>query len=594
MHGKNIVLFLGLILLFSCQTGPKVELRPGQWLLQPDTLNTGVQERWFDPGYTPRYPVIIENLSADHLPSTWSDSGLVWYFTDFTVDEKHNIALAIPVLHDSGAIWINGQPVGAQSGELIEQFNISTFLNSGRNRIAIRVSYHTRPAGITGEVTMFRFFHKKELTKSKLAMQSAPQPPDWAKNAVIYEVNVRQYTKEGTFNAFAEQLPTLKALGVNILWFMPIHPIGEKNRKGTLGSYYSIADYYGVNPEFGSLDDFKRLVQQIHDMDMYVIIDLVANHTAWDNTMITEHPDWYTQNHASEILAPVADWTDVADLNYDNPDLRRYMTDMMTWWVKEIDIDGYRCDVAEMVPGDFWKTAIAEVEKVKPIFMLAEGEAPELHVNGFHMTYASKMYRLFNAIARGEKKISEIDLYLQREQFQYPQGSMRMRFTSNHDENSWDATAITRLGVDGAKAFAALTFTLPGNPLIYCGQEVGSTKKLEFFEKDLIDWRDSEFRLLYTTLADAYKKHPALYNGSMTRLKSKQIYAFSREQGQDRVLVLVNLTGKSCREKIEFKDQSGNFTELFNGTTLTLNSSAVDIEMQPWEYRVYIAERITR
>ncbi|HPG38773.1 MAG TPA: alpha-amylase family glycosyl hydrolase [bacterium] len=594
MNGNKKAPLFALVLLLSCHSGQRIEWRPGQWLLQPDTLNTGIQERWFDTGYTPRDSVIIENLSADHLPSTWNDSGLVWYFNDFTIDDKHNIALAIPALHDSGTIWINGQLVGAQSGELTEQFDLSTFLNSGHNRMAIRVRYHNRPAGITGEVTMFRFFHKKELTKSKLALQQAPQPPDWAKNAIIYEVNVRQYTQEGTFNAFADHLSTLKEMGVNILWFMPIHPIGEKNRKGTLGSYYSISDYYGVNPEFGSLDDFKRLVQKIHDMGMYTIIDLVINHTAWDNPMITEHPEWYSQNHKNEILAPVDDWTDVADLNYDNPELRRYMTDMMTWWVKEIGIDGYRCDVAEMVPGDFWKAAIAEVEKVRPIFMLAEGEAPDLHVNGFHMTYASQMYRLFNAIARGEKKISEIDLYLQREQFQYPQGAMRMRFTSNHDQNSWDATAVTRLGEQGAKAFAVLTFTLPGNPLIYSGQEVGSTKKLDFFEKDLIDWRDSEFRSLYTTLADTYKKHPALYNGSMTRLKSKQSYAFSREKGQDRVLVLVNLTGKTCREKIEFKDLNGNFTELFKGTTLTLHNSAVDIEMQPWEYRVYIAERITR
>lgn len=588
MIGKKSLLFFALAFLLSCHSGQRDEIQPEKWFLQPDPLNTGVQEQWFNTNYTPQNPVIVENLSQAHFPSTWNDSGLVWYFTDFSSENTLNMALAVSALYDSGMIWINGQFVGTQTGEISEHLNISTFLNSGHNRMAIRVSYYNQPAGIAGDVTMFNFFHKKELSKSKLALQSAPQPPEWAKNAVIYEVNMRQYTKQGTFNAFAEHLPTLKELGVNILWFMPIHPIGEKNRKGTLGSYYSIADYYGINPEFGTLDDFRKLVQKIHDMGMYIIIDLVANHTAWDNPLIKERPEWYTQNHASEIIAPVADWTDVADLNYDNPDLRRYMTDMMIWWVKEIGIDGYRCDVAEMVPGDFWKEAIAEVDKVRPIFMLAEGEAPDLHINGFHMTYASKMYRLFNAIARGEKKTSEIDVYLKRETFNYPQGAMRMRFTSNHDENSWDATAITRLGVDGAKAFAVLTFTLPGNPLIYSGQEVGSTKKLAFFEKDLIDWQHSEFRVLYSTLAAAYKKHPALFNGQMTRLKSKQLYAFTREKGDDRVVVMVNLTGKPYRGKIDFNKVSGNFTELFKGSTLTLNNSVLDIEMQPWEYRVYI------
>ncbi len=227
--------------------------------------------------------------------------------------------------------------------------------------------------------------------------------PEWSKNANIYEVNIRQYTPEGTFNAFAEHLPRLKELGVDILWLMPIHPIGEKNRKGSMGSYYSVKDYFGINPEFGTEEDFKNLVNQIHELGMYVIIDWVANHTAWDNQLIYDHPEWYSKNEEEEIIAPVEDWSDVADLNYDVPEVRKYMTDALIYWVKDFNIDGYRCDVAGMVPTDFWNNARYELDKIKPVFMLAEANEPELHEFAFDMTYAWDLHFLWNEMAQGKK-----------------------------------------------------------------------------------------------------------------------------------------------------------------------------------------------
>ena len=240
--------------------------------------------------------------------------------------------------------------------------------------------------------------------------------PEWSKNLSIYEVNIRQYTPEGTFNAFSEHLPRLKELGTDIIWLMPIHPIGEKNRKGTLGSYYAVKDYFGINTEFGTEEDFHNLISKIHELDMYVIIDWVANHSAWDNDLINLHPEWYSKNENGEIISPVDDWTDVADFNYDVPEMREYMIKALKYWVQDFDIDGYRCDVAGMVPTSFWNDARLEHDKIKPVFMLAEAEEPELHEYAFDMTYAWSMHFLWNDIAQGKKTVADLDEMLKNEQ----------------------------------------------------------------------------------------------------------------------------------------------------------------------------------
>ncbi|MDZ7741384.1 MAG: alpha-amylase family glycosyl hydrolase [Bacteroidota bacterium] len=322
--------------------------------------------------------------------------------------------------------------------------------------------------------------------------------PEWSRDDVIYEVNIRQYTPEGTFKAFEEHLPRLKEMGVDILWLMPVHPIGEKNRKGSLGSYYSVKDYLAVNPEFGTKEDFRSLVGKAHELGMYVILDWVANHTAWDNVWVEEHPAWYVKDSSGNFISPF-DWTDVIKLDYDNAGMRRAMKDALLYWVKEENIDGYRCDVAGEVPIDFWNEASAELYAVKPVFMLAEAELPEHHEKAFNMSYAWEMHHVMNEVAKGNENANKIQEVLDKNMARFPQGAYRMYFTSNHDENSWNGTVYERMG-DAAETFAALTYVLPGMPLIYSGQEAGLDKRLLFFEKDSISWDEMKLLDFYTRL----------------------------------------------------------------------------------------------
>jgi len=366
---------------------------------------------------------------------------------------------------------------------------------------------------------------------------------DWVRRGVIYEIYTRSFSSSGNFAGIEQRLPELRTLGVTILWLMPIHPVGELHRKGTLGSPYSVKDYYAINHEFGTLDDFRRLVARAHELGFHLIIDLVANHTSWDSKLIKEHPEWFAKDSAGNIIPPNPDWTDVAKLDYSKPGLRHYMIDMMKYWVRDIGIDGYRCDVAEMVPTDFWEEARAALDTIKPVMMLSEGARPDHHVKAFDLTYSWNFYGLLGHLINGEVGPAIIDSALKREAAIFPAGSLRMRFSSNHDENAWDSPDVVKLGKDGAMLAAVLVNTLPGVPLIYNGQEVGNEKKLGLFEKDSIDWsKGAEFRKLYETLFAIRKNHAAL-SGSMIRIPTSDnnhLYAFARVSGPDKIIVALN------------------------------------------------------
>lgn len=338
------------------------------------------------------------------------------------------------------------------------------------------------------------------------------QQPDWAKNAVIYEVNIRQYSEEGSFNAVTEDLQRLKDMGIDIIWLMPIHPIGEKNRKGSLGSYYAVKDYKAVNPEFGNMDDFKALVDKAHGLDMKVIIDWVANHSSPDNVWIKDNLDYYTKDSLGNAPIPTigTDWLDVADLNYDNQDMRAAMQDAMMFWVKETNIDGFRCDVAEMVPMDFWIDTRKKLDEIKPVFMLAEGAEPELH-QVFNMTYGWPLKDIMIDIADNNKSFNAIINYVQERNKKYKPDDIIMYFTTNHDENTWNYLESDKFGLN-LKNYNALTYVMGGMPLIYSGQEAGFKKQLEFFEKDPIDWGNYEYADYFTNLISVYKNNPALWN----------------------------------------------------------------------------------
>ena len=431
----------------------------------------------------------------------------------------------------------------------------------------------------------------KENNETKLTIHKYPER---IKTSIIYEVNIRQYTPEGTFNAFVEHIPRLKELGVEILWIMPIHPVGEKNRKGTLGSYYAVKDYKAVNPEFGTKEDFANLIKVAHENNMLIILDWVANHTAWDNPWIKANPEWYTQDEEGNIIAPVDDWSDVADLNYDNKEMRATMIDALKYWVSEFDVDGYRCDVAMMVPTDFWNEARAELDKVKPVFMLAEAEDElDLFEKAFDMRYAWELLHLTENVAKGEKNANDLIEYFERNQKKYEQRMLKMPFTSNHDENSWNGTVFERYP-DCHKTFAVFTYVIPGMPLIYSGQEACLDKQLEFFEKDEIEWKTCNMTELYTSLATLKIQNEALWNGEFGGImeiveikENEKIFSFVREKNDNKVLVIFNFSDTETEIKINDEKAFGTYAEYFSHTEIEISKEET-YKLDPWAYWILI------
>ncbi len=387
--------------------------------------------------------------------------------------------------------------------------------------------------------------------------------PQWTENAVLYEVNVRQFTEEGTFAAFDTHLQRLSELGVDILWFMPIHPIGVVERKGELGSYYSVKDYKDINPEYGTLKDFATTVEKAHNMGFKVIIDWVANHTSRDHSWINEHPEWYVKDSLGVIVAPF-DWSDVAKLDYTNNEMRSAMVDAMRFWVKEYGIDGFRCDVAEQVPVDFWDMAVAELRKERgDLFFLAEAENPTLNVNAFDAYYGWENHHMMNQLAQSKIGAKEYRKFLDNHSQKFPFASIAMNFTSNHDENSWNGTEFERMG-DAVREFAALTFALPGIPMIYSGQEVGLNKRLEFFKRDPISWEDNlSFTVFYKELIAIRDAHPSMYApiaGAPLKIiettMPEKIFAFERSLENDSFKAFFNFS----KEQVDFKFGETSYT----------------------------------
>ncbi|NVO19925.1 MAG: alpha-glucosidase C-terminal domain-containing protein [Bacteroidetes bacterium] len=440
----------------------------------------------------------------------------------------------------------------------------------------------------------------QKVTINRSPNQYQPKPyvelkhPEWSKNATIYEVNIRQYTPEGTFRAFEAYLPKLKEMGVDILWLMPINPIGVKNRKGTLGSEYSVKDYYAVNPEFGSKDDLKALVKKAHNMGMHVIIDWVANHSAWDNPLATEHPEWYTHTPEGKFQpTPWYDWDDIIDFDYDQPGIRKYMTDALKYWVRETDIDGYRCDVAGFIPVDFWENVRAELETIKPVFLLAEWESRDLHKKAFDMTYSWSLWDKMKDATTGKKGISGLVEYMAHDVNTFPQDAYRMTFTDNHDKNSWEGNPLSNFG-DGLEACMVLACVVNGMPLVYSGQEAGQNRSLAFFDKDPIQWKEHPYFELYKKLFDLKHRNLALWNGAsggeMIRIfndKPGQVISFSREKNEDRVIPIFNFSDQPVTVKLNSKYQAGTYKELFSGKTYVLKGDD-EIMLDKWGYLVLV------
>lgn len=418
------------------------------------------------------------------------------------------------------------------------------------------------------------------------------QPPDWSKNKIIYEVNLRQFTLEGSIRAFMPHIARLRSLGADILWFMPIHPIGEKNRKGSLGSAYSVRDYTAVNPDYGSFDDFKNMVDEIHRQGMYIIIDWVANHAAWDNVWTIEHPEYFSHDAAGNFMCRVKDWNDVIDFDYSKPTMRQALTDAMKFWVREADIDGFRCDVAMMVPTPFWEEARRQLHEIKPVFMLAEAEEPEHHFCSFDASYSWELLHAFTAVAKGEKKVNVIREQLNNDVLMFPRKSYRLRFITNHDENSWNGSETERLG-SAIDVLMVLCYTLPGMPLMYSGQESGLDRKLAFFDKDLIDWGNYRKQSFFVALNALKHKHESLWNGLyggdmfIAGSNNSNVLAFGRYKNNDVVLTVANLSCESLEVNLSFPSFFlGVYSHYFKGEKLMLTTEW-NVRLNPWEYRIY-------
>ena len=431
-------------------------------------------------------------------------------------------------------------------------------------------------------------------------------------NSVVYELNVRQATEEGTFAAAEAYLPELKEMGVDIVWLMPISPIGVDGRKGTLGSYYSIINYKEINPEFGTMEDFDHFLATAHDLGLKVIIDWVANHTSRDaDWWKAGKTDWYVMDEATGLPIVEYDWTDIAKLNYNNYEMREAMIDALKFWIEK-GVDGYRCDVAMNVPGDFWAEAWKQVRTINPdVYLLAEGEEQWLHEAGFEATYAWELHHIFNAMAKGgsetknvagdgtiktdAKTVADLKEYLSRDDEKYPAPAMRLMFTSNHDENSWAGTEFERMG-DAHKAFAALTFVLPkSQPLIYTGQEIGLSRRLEFFEKDsvveLVDLNyGKEYREFYKALCAFRHGNAALAAGNDVAPivfvegegTSENVLAFTREKDDNKVLCIFNFSAEPANVTIT-EAAAGEYGCTCCNTTKTLEAGDV-VELGAWEF----------
>ena len=602
---RRILPFCLLPLLMASAPAQTTSIRltlDGAWLFKVDSLKAGITGQWYldtldrtdwERVETPKY--------WEEYPGLAGYDGWGWFVRTFMLEKTgESVSLHFAGVDDDAQVWVNNVDVGGHAG-YTDPFalDITAALRPGINTVAVLVKDYGGGGGIYRPVTLISTRLLDELLKSPYYGTPALKSADWVKDAVIYSVYLRSFSPEGTFQGMEKRLPELKDLGVTVLWLMPINPVGVKNRKGTLGSPYAISDYYGINPEFGTMDDFRRLLAVVKREKMHLIIDLVADHTSWDSKLITEHPEWFRKNDRGEIVSPNADWTDVAALDYTKPGLRRYMIEMMRWWVKDVGIDGFRCDVAELVPNDFWEEARAQLNRIKPVMMLAEGSLPEEHVKAFDITYSWNIYDALDPLLQGKRPVTLIDQILKNERLQFPTGSLRMRFTTNHDKNAWDAPAVTKFGVDGLRLATVLVNTLPGVPMIYTGEEVANDRKLSLFEKVGVDWsRPRDMGNLWKSLIALRRAHLAMSRGDMLRVPSapdSTVYAFFRAAGSDKVLVVLNFSPLPCTaslsvpmDRIFPRQSSARMKDIATGKAISLQPGRpLEVPLDPRDWRVF-------
>jgi len=441
---------------------------------------------------------------------------------------------------------------------------------------------------------MYRFAISAVLAAALAAAQPAAQPParhspDWLRDGVIYEINPRTFSPSGDFRGVIDQLPRLKQLGVTILWLMPIHPPGRERAKGSLGSPYAVRDYFAINPAYGTADDLHRLIDTAHRDGFKVIIDIVANHTSWDSVMM-KTPSFYKHDAAGHIISPVPDWADVAGLDYGNPQLRAYMTGMLVHWLRDFSLDGFRCDVAGMVPTDFWDHARDEFDKVNPnIMMLAEWHSPDLLAKAFDLDYSWPLHAKLTDVFENGSSASDLHAEWDEERRIYPRGALHLRFSDNHDEKR----AIARFGERGALAASALMFTLDGVPMLYNGMEVGDTTESgapALFERLPVFWqiaeRRPEFPAFYRMIIPLRRAHAALRQGEtswLTNSDPERVLTYTRRGDGEEFLIAINCSNRPFGGRVELAAAAG-FAEITHSKS---GGSLPTLELGAWEFRIF-------
>ncbi len=426
-----------------------------------------------------------------------------------------------------------------------------------------------------------------------------PAEPEWARSAVLYECNTRQFSATGNFAGVQAQLPRLRDMGIDVLWLMPIHPIGVERRKGTLGSAYSVQDYYAVHQDYGTIEDLKNLVAEAHKLGLKVILDWVPNHTSWDAEWMKTHPEYYTRYNGAfttpinEHGVPITDWSDVCDLDYSNPATRRAMIEAMQFWLKTTDVDGFRVDMAGLVPNDFWIEARPALDSVKQVFILSEWQDEPGHfLSGFNANYGWKWKDVTKDISSGKQNAQSLDTLLNFLDGFYPKDYYQVYFTQNHDENHWAGHEKELYG-DAADLFNVLMFTWQGMPMLYNGQEDGLSQRLSFFEKDPVQWKDYTKTAFFQNLCTLKHSNKAVWagkhGGKLEKIptdKDNEVYAFTREKEGDRVLVVVNMTNRSQAVTLRTNDKVlGAYLSVFGASTVQVTKE-MQLNLKPWEYLV--------
>ena len=552
-----------------------MQILNGPWKFTYDDKNEGFDKEYYniDPDKSDWKTVVI--------PTFWGDAeydGIGWYARTFTPDEKYkgnNVAVFFECVDDDADVYLNGEKIIEHKGYNV-RFNkdITGKLKFGqKNTLVVKITDGGGAGGLCGEVYLQEFRDSQDLMKSKYFSRESTPLPGWAENTLIYELYVRAHSKKGDFITVIDDLPRLKKLGVGCIWFMPVFPIGDVKRKGTMGSPYAIKDFMEVNPEYGTKADFQRLIDAAHDHGIRVIIDIACNHSAWDNWLLKEHPEYYTKNENGNIVHPAGtDWTDVADFNYDNADLREYMWKALEYWVRDLDIDGYRCDVAELVPDDFWAEAYKRLSAIKPdILMLAEGAHPRLHINGFNLTYAWNYRMTIAKILENKQKPEYLAEVMEKDHYRYPKNTKHMIFTENHDKKR----TVEFFGDDKDLLAAVLNLSLPGIPMIYDGQEVGAEQTPSLFEKEPIEWDfDNHYYEFYNQYFQIRQNNHAFSKGKFQITNTNQpdkVLAYSRITDHNRVLIIGNITGEKVSVRIqseirEFQHLMGEIPVFTNGS----------------------------